>query len=84
MKNTEGIWKQGSKSGCNRAEVMNEMSVEVGKSQEMLQILNRPSGGPVNSCLGFGRVHTSSSCTQDVTQHGDGGDMEKAYLRLEK
>ena len=58
--------------------------IQVGKSQETLQLHSVRSLGPMHEHFHLPGIHLHIPCSDDVTKEGDGGAKEFAFLCFHK
>lgn len=58
-----GILKGEDEGGCHRILVLDKVPVEIGKPQEVLQLLARWTDGPVHDYVDLGGIHLDAACS---------------------
>lgn len=72
--------EQGGKRGSEQTETVDETAIEIGKSKEPLQFLNRLGSRPLRNCCYLPLVHLDTPLSNDVTEELHRGLMELAFL----
>lgn len=75
--------EHGGQRSCMLTEILDETSIEIGKSLESLNLLYQLKSRPLRDCSNLPLVHLDSLMSDDITKELYRGAMELTFLQFE-